>query len=112
MHKADRVSALRLDIRFSIHSVNNTRAEGSMGGQRASQRFSSTVIYAPSCGEDFMGSGGSINSPNYPSYYPDDVDCYWTVTSETNTEILVSFEDFYTYNDYDYLVIRYSALIK
>ena len=32
------------------------------------------------CGGDFTGSAGIIQSPNYPSNYPDYADCGWTVT--------------------------------
>ena len=32
------------------------------------------------CGVDLTGSSGIIQSPNYPSNYPDYADCKWTIT--------------------------------
>ena len=43
-----------------------------------------------SCGGDLTGSSGIIQSPNYPSNYPDYADCEWTITVDSSN--IVYFE--------------------
>ncbi|CAL4091433.1 unnamed protein product [Meganyctiphanes norvegica] len=75
-----------------------------VAGDRAS-----SLILSPSgsCGGDYNGTSGSIESPNYPGNYPADQDCYWSVTANEYSAITVSFEhfDIDSYNN-DYLEIR------
>ncbi|CAL4062821.1 unnamed protein product, partial [Meganyctiphanes norvegica] len=60
------------------------------------------------CGENFEGTEGSFSSPNYPNYYPDEVDCYWIVKTPNDTlnSVRVTFESFNTASNDDYLDIR------
>ena len=43
-----------------------------------------------SCGGHLNGPSGIIQSPNYPSNYPDYADCEWTVTVDSSS--IVYFE--------------------
>ena len=62
------------------------------------------------CGGNLTGSFGQIVSPNYPSNYPDDSDCGWTVTVEPGQVITfqIEFIDLEQCCGCDYIEIRYS----
>ena len=32
------------------------------------------------CGRDYHSTNGELRSPNYPSNYDSNLDCYWTIT--------------------------------
>ena len=42
------------------------------------------VIDNVSCGANLTGSSGIIQSPNYPSNYPDASNCEWTITVDSS----------------------------
>ena len=48
------------------------------------------VVDNASCGGDLTGLSGIIQSPNFPSNYPDFSDCEWTIT--VNSSSIVYFE--------------------
>ncbi|XP_017555843.2 cubilin [Pygocentrus nattereri] len=53
---------------------------------------------------------GYITSPNYPSHYPQNIDCVWIIMVPNGESVQLDFEDFYiepnTQCYYDYLEIR------
>ncbi|XP_059158915.1 tolloid-like protein 1 [Physella acuta] len=61
------------------------------------------------CGGILVGPGGTISSPNYPSIYPNNARCNWTITAQPNEIINLEFKtvDFDGYVDAcpDYVVI-------
>uniref|UniRef100_A0A8C7X085 ST14 transmembrane serine protease matriptase a n=1 Tax=Oryzias sinensis TaxID=183150 RepID=A0A8C7X085_9TELE len=48
-----------------------------------------------SCGGDLVGSKGSFSSPNYPSFYPPNTHCRWTITVPQDLVVKVTFQRFY-----------------
>ena len=49
-----------------------------------------------------------ISSPFYPSYYPDNIDCFWKITSDEespNGFIEVTFLNFDTHPEHDFLTV-------
>ena len=40
------------------------------------------------------GQSGHIISPRYPSNYPDNVDCTWTIIANRGARITITFADF------------------
>ncbi|KAK7881368.1 hypothetical protein WMY93_029777 [Mugilogobius chulae] len=46
------------------------------------------------CSESFTSSTGSFFSPNYPNYYPNGRDCFFTITVQVNLQIMLNFTDF------------------
>ena len=60
------------------------------------------------CGGDVSGSSGLIESPNFPSNYPDNSFCEWTVTVAESNAIrfeIIAF-DLETCCSCDYVEIR------
>jgi hypothetical protein len=52
------------------------------------------LVTEPICGlSEITGSGGVLNSPNYPHTFPDDTECAWTITVEKHQKILIKFLD-------------------
>ena len=41
----------------------------------------------PACGEELRKEKGNIESPNYPSTYPANVACVWTITVPTGYQV-------------------------
>ncbi|XP_032222850.1 uncharacterized protein LOC116604499 [Nematostella vectensis] len=62
------------------------------------------------CGGAFSGQGGTITSPGYPSKYPNNKKCVWTITAQEGGRIHLKFDTFQLEEDrqcrYDYLEIR------
>ena len=46
------------------------------------------------CGNNnITGDGGVLKSPNYPSMFPSNLECAWTITVDTEKKILIKFID-------------------
>ncbi|KAK3106526.1 hypothetical protein FSP39_021900 [Pinctada imbricata] len=62
------------------------------------------------CGSDLTTTTGIITSPNYPSNYPHNRDCIWTITAPQGNQILLNVTEFalefHPNCNYDYLEIR------
>ncbi|XP_066292184.1 CUB and sushi domain-containing protein 1-like isoform X9 [Branchiostoma lanceolatum] len=59
------------------------------------------------CGSDWTASTGAVLSPNYPSSYPSNQNCYYTITVSPGSFIQLTVRAFYTgSNSGDYLEIR------
>ncbi|KAG1661332.1 Cubilin [Nymphon striatum] len=60
------------------------------------------------CGGKISGFYNDISSPNYPSNYPMDSDCYWKISAPGANKINVTFSEFKLESDCkkDYLIIR------
>ena len=41
-----------------------------------------------------MSGGGILTSPRYPNFYPDNVDCTWTLAAEDGYRVRLDFEYF------------------
>jgi len=71
------------------------------------------VLYFPitdsTCGGEFLDSNyGQISSPNYPNSYPDNAECYWTVTNNNIGRYYtwnITVHSFELQEHYDYLYI-------
>ena len=46
------------------------------------------------CDENIYGDSGTVSSPNYPGYYPNNADCKYWVTLETSGHIHMIFSHF------------------
>ena len=68
-----------------------------------------------SCGGSSNGTEGNFSSPNYPSFYPNTVECIWKINASEGSKIALNFTDFEleTYNNTDcltdYLEVSESA---
>ena len=58
------------------------------------------------CGHSNTAPNGFIFSPSYPENYPDNVDCYYTISQPTGTVILLKFLSMDTEKCRDYLEVR------
>jgi hypothetical protein len=62
------------------------------------------------CGGTYFTSKGSLQSPNYPNFYPDRKDCIWIISAPTGRQIKLNVTDFSLEGGshclYDYLEIR------
>ncbi|KAK7065277.1 hypothetical protein SK128_012049 [Halocaridina rubra] len=61
-----------------------------------------------SCGGMVHGPQNTLQSPNYPSNYPDDTHCAWILQYEEGSQIDFSFVDFLLENslDHDYVLLQ------
>jgi hypothetical protein len=67
------------------------------------------------CGGTYFTSKGTLQSPNYPNYYPHNKDCTWIISVPTGQQIKLNVTDFSLEGrsgrcPYDYLEIRYVSL--
>lgn len=46
------------------------------------------------CLYELTGNSGTIQSPNYPDNYPNNILCSWVITTEVNSQAVLSFTDF------------------
>ncbi|XP_053569959.1 cubilin [Bombina bombina] len=62
------------------------------------------------CDAELMGDSGIFTSPNYPNSYPNNRECIYTITVETNKQIALNFTTFalnsFSSCDRDYVEIR------
>ena len=64
------------------------------------------------CGGHFTTPHGILTSPSFPENYPDNADCYYTISQPTGTVILLNFLSMDTEKSsssdtcYDYLEVR------
>eukprot|EP00795_Rhopilema_esculentum_P014116 gene14116-5109_t len=63
--------------------------------------FGESVCY-PKCGLSLNGSSGSIASRNYPSKYPHDHTCLWTIKLGIVSKVRIEFLDFVLEDDSSY----------
>lgn len=57
-----------------------------------------------SCGGEIsigLQSSTVLQSPNYPSNYPENINCKWVITAPQNSRVRISFNNFATESDYD-----------
>lgn len=54
---------------------------------------------------------GYITSPNYPSDYPQNIDCVWIVMVPNGESVQLDFEDFYIEPNSEYDFISYAFVI-
>ena len=48
----------------------------------------------------------SLGSPSYPSNYPNNLDCTWIISTTPNSSVEITFTNFSTEQNFDYLEIR------
>ncbi|KAK3791975.1 hypothetical protein RRG08_035466 [Elysia crispata] len=69
-----------------------------------------TFLSRKRCGQALTGNNGTLKSPNYPYNYPNNARCVWTITTDPDTRVMLTFSYFqleYGYDcAYDFLVIR------
>jgi hypothetical protein len=63
------------------------------------------------CGGTYYTSKGTLQSPNYPDFYPNNKDCTWIISVPTGQQIKLNVTEFNMegygkYCRYDYLEIR------
>jgi len=51
-------------------------------------------LFATDCNNVVSGFSGVIESPNFPSDYPDGMDCTWNITAPKGNKINVTFSHF------------------
>lgn len=59
----------------------------------------------PHCNNHFEENTGTIKSPNYPTFYPNSVDCRWNIKVEPGSKVRLLFALFETQADADYLYV-------
>ncbi|MBN3314648.1 CSMD3 protein, partial [Atractosteus spatula] len=57
------------------------------------------------CGGDVRGPGGTILSPGYPEFYPNSLNCTWTVEVSHGKGVQFTFHTFHLEDHHDYLLI-------
>ncbi|CAL1526008.1 unnamed protein product [Lymnaea stagnalis] len=55
------------------------------------------------CHNTMTSPSGNLSSPNYPGTYYHGTNCTWRITAEQGNVISVRFDDFSTYQNYDYI---------
>ncbi|XP_068081387.1 cubilin [Anabrus simplex] len=82
----------------------------SMYGAHYGHFSASYAVYSAGCGADLTSEHGSFASPDYPSTYPLNSECVWTITSAPGNRVMVNFRSFAleesTSCNKDYLEIR------
>ncbi|OWF36013.1 Tolloid-like protein 2 [Mizuhopecten yessoensis] len=64
------------------------------------------MTFYTECGQThFTSSTGTIQSPNYPSDYPPDTACIWTIAVETGGFVHLTFTNYYTQGCCDALTV-------
>ncbi|CAL4067115.1 unnamed protein product, partial [Meganyctiphanes norvegica] len=65
--------------------------------------------FVDSCGGDFSSDTGTLESPGFPGFYPNNLYCFWTIKSEDGTPLTIEFTDldveFQRNCVYDYVMI-------
>jgi hypothetical protein len=51
-------------------------------------------LFATDCNTVVSGFSGAIESPNFPSEYPDGLDCTWNITAPKGNKINATFSHF------------------
>ncbi|KAI9558632.1 hypothetical protein GHT06_015420 [Daphnia sinensis] len=59
----------------------------------------------PHCNNHFEENTGTIKSPSYPTFYPNSVDCRWSIKVEPGSKVRLLFALFETQADADYLYV-------
>ncbi|VDI21045.1 Hypothetical predicted protein [Mytilus galloprovincialis] len=58
------------------------------------------------CGGSFTGPMGSFTSPNFPSNYCNNQDCYFNITVEDGDRVMLNFTTLHTASDDDFLQVH------
>ncbi len=71
-------------------------------------------FFVSECGEQFTSNEGSIQSPLYPNFYPEDIQCTWVISVEKPSRIRLTFAPEFDLEEeehcmYDSLSIRDGA---
>ncbi|XP_028390683.1 cubilin-like [Dendronephthya gigantea] len=73
-------------------------------GQRRGFVFNYTEV-GVSCGNSHLYTPGTLKSPGYPNFHPNDIDCEWTISSTHRRPILLQFSNFSLESGFDFLYI-------
>lgn len=57
------------------------------------------------CGGYIRGSSGTILSPGFPDFYPNNLNCTWTIETSHGKGVFFTFHTFHLENGHDYLLI-------
>jgi hypothetical protein len=57
------------------------------------------------CNETYTTASGIISTPNFPSDYSNNMNCYWLIITGTGTRIQLSFDTFVVDNGNDVLAV-------
>ena len=52
------------------------------------------------------GTGGTFQTPNYPGFYDNNLQCKWTITVDWPYRVQVTFSAIYTADDGDVITVR------
>ena len=52
------------------------------------------LLFLVNCGGDIIAESGQLQSPNYPSIYPNSQVCTWTITAPIGFSVGLNFETF------------------
>ena len=79
-------------------------------------RFLHCFFSGVDCGGTFNGSEGIATSPGYPSNYPENVRCVWTIQIPEGQRIAINITDIELQNShyylYDYLEVGHCTWIR
>lgn len=73
--------------KFSLHWAKTSRIEESEPGDQVNCGSNQTELILP-------GRSITLNSPNYPNYYNDDLNCKWEFKSQIGRHLSISFTNF------------------
>lgn len=58
------------------------------------------------CGNTaYYGPSGEINSPNYPDFYPNNLDCDYNIYASPGSSITIIFKWFHTEENVDFVTV-------
>ncbi|CAD6198389.1 unnamed protein product [Caenorhabditis auriculariae] len=53
----------------------------------------------------FRVRNGTVNSPNYPNYYYNNLDCYYSIQGPNNSYLSITFDPYFVEDTFDYVKI-------
>lgn len=69
------------------------------------------VFYTVCDNRHFSGPNGTISSPNYPTAYANNLDCYSYISVSSGNKVLITFLAFNTQSGNDWVTVRIKFLI-
>ncbi|KAF3820053.1 hypothetical protein GH733_015562 [Mirounga leonina] len=72
---------------------------------RPLQSFTTIFIPVALCGGFIQGSSGTILSPGFPDFYPNNLNCTWIIETSHGKGVFFTFHTFHLESGHDYLLI-------
>ena len=106
--KLKNTSANINNIKQFVQQINYFTKSRSWKDWRHNRFFFTLLFFPPGlCGYNFTDRQGNLTSPNYPSSYPNNLNCLWTITATPGDYIYLYFTYFYVQGYYSYSYYYY-----